>query len=811
MRIILRDLTHSFRLLRRTPAFTFIAVLTLALGIASNTIVFSVVSASLLRSLPYPEPDRLMVVHLSIEHAQSSDDISAQSFFMLKDRSRSFENLAASYPVNVGINLAGVEKPEYIQGLRVSREFFPTLGVLPQQGRNFLPEEDRHGGQNCVILSYDLWLRDFGSDPAVIGRQVRIDDESYSVIGVMPRGFHSFPETDLWLPLKLDPASAPSGNNYEVIVRLSKDSLPANAQHELDALSEQYQAGIPAAQHSPQDIRLVLQPLQNFKNGEVRSSLMVLFGAVSGVLLIACLNLAVLLLVRGSARSQEIGIRMALGSSRLRMVQVLLMESAILAFAGGLLGTILAKELLPLVLSLVPSDLPLNAVIGIDRRAILFSTGITVLTPIIFGLAPAIRAVSFGSKEVSGVPKRGTATLGQARLGNILITVQTALAVVLLSAAFLQLQALVRLQSQPMGFDPQGLLVAQVSLTSPRYETAAATTHLMDQITGQLHVGPEVEAVASVSGLPLDRALNLPSAPDGMRDKTVYTSEYWIVSGDYFQAMSIKLIAGRTFSTIDQKGATAVAIINESLARRWWPNSSAVGHFVTAGQLLGPEFADAPRQIVGVVGDTYTAGAYRPPPPAIFTPAAQTPDSIMAFANKEFLTSILVRTSARIPMEENIRHATDSADPNLPLASLRPLTQFARTSLSRPRFYASLATAFGVFALLLTAIGLYGLLGYRIRLRAGEIAVRMAMGARRVQVVAMVVKQGVRLVGVGLILGLIGAYGARKFLEAMSYNRTGLGVILFAAVILGAVATLASFLTALQAASIEPIIVLKNQ
>jgi putative ABC transport system permease protein len=809
MRIILRDLTHSLRLLRRTPAFTFIAVLTLALGIGTNTIVFSVVSASLLRTLPYPEPRRLMVVHLFIERAQSSDDISAQSFFMLKERSRSFENMAASYPVDVGINLAGVGKPEYVRGLRVSQGFFPTLGVVPDQGRNFSPEEDRPGGQNCVILSYDLWLHNFGRDSANIGRAVRINDEAYTVIGVMPRSFHSFPETDLWLPLKLDPANATSGNNYEVIVRLGQDSSPANAQHELDTLSAAYPTAMPT-QHSPK-LRLVLQPLQDFKNGGVRSSLMMLFGAVSSVLLIACLNLAVLLLVRGSARSQEIGIRMALGSSRLRMVQVLLMESGILAFAGGILGIILAKEMLPLIISLVPSDLPLNAAIGIDRRAILFSAGITMLTPILFGLVPSIKAVNFGVNEVTAPFRRGTPTLGQARLGNVLITVQTALAVVLLSSAFLQLQALVRLQSQPMGFDPQGLLVAQVSLTSPHYETAVATTRLMDQVFEQLHGNPEVESVASVSGLPLDRALNLPSVPDGIRDKTVYTSEYWIISNDYFHAMSIKLVAGRTFSAMDQKGTMPVAIINENLARRWWPNTSAVGHFVTAGQQLGPEFSDVQRQIVGVVADTYTAGANRPPPPAIFTPAAQTPDSIIAFTNKEFLTSILVRTSVRTSLEENIRRAMDSTDPNLPLASLRPLTQFAQASLSRPRFYASLATTFGVLALLLTAIGLYGLLGYRIRLRAGEIAVRMAMGARRVQVIGMVVKQGTKLVGIGLVLGLVGAYYARKFLEAMSYNHSGLGIILFAVVLLGAVAMLASFLTALQAASIEPIVVLKNQ
>lgn len=807
----LRDLAHSLRSLRRTPGFTFVAVITLAMGIASNTIVFSLINASLLRPLPYPEADQLMVVHSFVENGQSSDDVSAQSFFMMRDTAHSLENLAASYPVNVGINLAGVGKPQYIQGLRVSWEFFPTLGISPQKGRGFRPEEDRPGGQNCVVLSDDLWVRNFGQDPAAIGHEVRIDDETYVIVGVMPRGFRSFPEADLWLPLKLSPSSAASGNNYQVIARLRKSISPSDAQHELDALSTQYRSTA-LRQSSPGNMRLVLQRLQDFKNGEVRPSLMRLFGVVIGVLLIACLNLAVLLLVRGSARSHEIGIRMALGSSRARLVQVLLMESGILAFGGGLLGTILAKELLPLVLSLIPADLPLNAATGIDRRAILFSACVAMLTPMIFGLMPAIKAVRFGMKEMTGPTTRGaTATLAQARLGNFLITAQTALAVVLLSIAVLQLQTLVRLQSQPMGFDPQDLLVAQVSLTAHRYETAAATTRLMDHIGEQLRASPGVETVGEASGLPLDKSLNLPVVPDGARDKTVYAGQYWIVSGDYFQAMRIRLIAGRTFSPADGKGAAPVAVISESLGRRWWPNSPALGHFVTAGQQLGPEFTDTPRQIIGVVADTYTAGANRPPPPTVFIPAAQTPDSIIAFANKEFLTSILVRTRGRAPVEEQIRRATNSADPNLPLAGLRPLTQVARVSLSRPRFYASLSSAFGAFALLLTAIGLYGLLGYRISLRNREIAVRMALGARRTQVIAMVVRQGVKLVAAGVFLGLIGAYYMRQLFGVMPYNRTGPGVILFAALLLGAVAALASFLTALQAASIEPMVVLRNE
>jgi predicted permease len=789
----------------------FVAVMTLALGIASNTVVFSVVNASLLRPLPYPESDRLMLVHLLVEHGQSSDDVPAGSFFFLRDTARSFENLAVSYPLNVGINMAGAGKPRYIQGLRVSREFFPTLGISPQEGRAFRQDEDRPGSQNCVILSYDLWTRDFRKDPAVVGREIRLDDQTYTVVGVMPRGFRSLPEADLWLPLKLSPESATSGNNYQVIVRLRSGVSAADAQRELDSLSERNRMTA-LHQPSPGNIRLILQRLQDFESGEVRPSLMMLSGAVIGVLLIACLNLAVLLLVRGSARSHEIGIRIALGSSRRRLVQVLMLESGILAFGGGLLGIILAKEMLPLVLSLTPSDLPLNGAIGIDQRVILFSTCLTMLTPFIFGLVPAVKAIHFGTEDMIGRATRGTtASQAQARLGNLLITVQTALAVILLSTAVLHLQTLVSLQSQSMGFDPQNLLVAQVSLTAQRYETAAATSRLMNEIAEQLHDDPEVEAVAGVSGLPLGKALNLPAFPDNARDMTVFATQYWIISDDYFQVMRIRLVAGTTFSRADSAGAAPVAIVSENLARRWWPQSSALGHFITAGQQLGPQFADTPRQIIGVVADTRTAGAHRPPPPAIFIPAAEAPDSIVAFANKEFLVSIIVRSRGKATLEERVRHASDKADPNLPLVDVHPFAQIARTSLARPRFYASLAGTFGSFALLLTGIGLYGLLRYRIRLRTREIAVRIALGSTPSKVIVMVVQQGLRLVTAGLIIGLIGAYYVRQLFGVTPYNQTKPAVILCAVLLLAVVAALASFLTAFQAAAIEPTAVLRDQ
>jgi putative ABC transport system permease protein len=811
MKSLVRDIGYSMRSLRRSPSFTFLAIITLALGIAGNTLVFSVVNASLIRPLPYPDAERLMVVHLFVEHGQSSDDLPAQSFFALKDTTSSFENIAASYPIDIGINLSGAGRPQYVQGLRVSSSFFETLGVRPQVGRGLEPEDDLPGGEKNVILSYDLWARSFQKTPKAIGLQVRINDESYTVAGVMPPNFHSLPEADLWLPLQLTPATADFGNNYQVVVRLRKGISIQDAQRELDAQASTPPSP-PLQKASTGGTRLVLHGLQDFEVGEVRHGLIMLFGAVGGVLLIACLNLALLLLVRGSARSHEIKIRLSLGSSRRRLVQVLLMESSILAIAGGMFGVILAKEALPLMLSLTPADLPLNAAIGIDRRVVIFSALLSMLTPSVFGLAPAFKATRLGMKRlISHSGLATTASLAQARLGNVVVSVQTALAVILLAVAILQMQGLVRLQSQPLGFDPQNVVVSQISLTARKYGTSAATTTLLEGIEKRLNSGHGVKAVAGISGLPLGKALNLPSFPDGIHEQAVYSSQYWILTGNYFDVMRIPLTAGRNFSETDGQGSAPVAIISENLARRWWPKSSALGHFVTAGYKLGPQFDDQPRLIVGVVADTRAAGAHNAPPPAIFVPAAQTPDSIMAFANKEFLTSILVRTTDGTGIEERILQAASAADPNLPLARVRRLTQIASDSLARLKFYASLASTFAAFAVLLTAIGLYGLLSYRVSLRAREIAIRIAVGAGRGQVIAMVVRQGFMLVAAGLILGLIGAYYVRQILGSMLYNRSGPEVAFGAAVVLGVVAGVTSFLTAWKAASLEPIVILRNE
>ena len=811
MKSILRDFGYSMRSLRRSPSFTVLAIATLALGIAGNTLVFSVVNASLLRPLPYPDADHLMVVHLFVEHGQSSDDLPAKSFFALKDTVCCFENLAASYPIDTGINLSGAGHPQYVRGLRVSSGFLATLDVKPHLGRGFQSEDDLPGADKIVILSNDLWASSFQKSPNALGRQIRINDESYTVAGIMPAGFHSIPEADLWLPLQLTPATADYGNNYQVVVRLKKGVSAEDAQRQLDAQASAYRL-ISSQRASTGKIRLVLHGLQDFEVGEVRHSLMMLFGAVGGVLLIACLNLALLLLVRASVRSHEIGIRMALGSSRRRVVQVLLMESGILAAGGGIFGVILAKESLPILLSFTPADLPLNAAIGIDRRVVIFSTVLAMLTPVIFGLTPALRVTRLGMKRlIHQAGWTATAGLAQARLGNIVVSLQTALAVVLLAVAIFQMQGLVRLQTQPLGFDPQNVTVAQFSLTSGKYATAAATANLLEGIEKRLDGGPGIKAVAGISGLPLGKVLNLPAFPDGIQDRADYSSQYWIVTGNYFDVMHIPLMAGRNFSDSDRQGTTPVAIISENLARRWWPDSSALGHFVTAGYKLGRQFEDRPRLVIGVVGDTHAAGAHVAPAPGIFVPAAQTPDSIVAYANKEFLASILVRTADEKGIEEHVLRASNASDPNLPLAKVRWMTRIAHDSLARPRFYASLAAAFAVFAVLLTAIGLYGLLSYRVSLRAREIAIRMAVGAGRFQVIGMVVRQGFVLVATGLFLGLIGAYYVRQILGTMVYNRAGLDVAFGAAVVLGVVSGVTSFITAWKASSLEPIVILKNE
>ncbi|HLJ27753.1 MAG TPA: ABC transporter permease [Candidatus Angelobacter sp.] len=806
--VYFQEIVQAVRALRRTTGFTFVAVAILAVGIASNTVVFSVINAALLRPLPYPNPAQLTVVNWYSSGKLISPDISASAFFLLQDRARSFESLAAMSNVDAGVNLSGFGKPQYVRGFHVSGAFFATLDVALAMGRSFSLEEEQPGGSHAVVLSHGLWVQHFNQDSSVIGRQIRVDGELYTVVGIMPARFRSYPEADLWLPLQLSPATADPGNEYRVIGRLKKGVTLEDAQHELD-FSQEYRLTFPLRSKADQ-VRLVLSGLQSSMVSDVRGGLALLFGAVLFVLLITCTNLAVLLTVRAAGRMREVAIRLALGASRACLARMFLLESLIIAGLGGIAGIILAKEAIPFVLLLAPADASFTHGVSIDGKVVLFTALASMLTALAFGAAPALKMAHVNLNELlRQTTSNATSGSHHARLSRILISAQAALTIVLLTAAGMLLSSFVGLHSVPPGFDPRHLWAAQLSLASRHYQTTSSSAQLLDQLCEKIRSQPGIEAAATITGLPLERGLNLVLHPTRAPGKTVY-AEYRIVSPDYFRTMRIPITGGRSFSSGDFSHDTPVAMVNQTLARQWWPGDSPLGRYVAVNSTMDGLFSDAPRQIVGVVADVHESALSIPPAPTIFVPLDQTPDSITAFTNRTFLISILVRTANGVSPAESVRDLLNSADPDLPVTSVRPLSEILSASLSRQRFYTSLIAGFGIFALLLTAIGLYGLLSYQIVLRTREIGVRMAVGAPRFEVVFMIVKQGVGLVLLGALLGMLAVPLETKVLSTMLYNVRGATyvVLVGAVVVLGAVSALSSLLSAVRAASIEPAVTL---
>ncbi len=814
MRTLIHDISYSLRSLQRTPGFTAMAVLTLALGIAANTVVFSIVNASLLEPLPYSHPDRLVILTWDGPQGRLTRDISAPAFFMLKERSRSFENITAVQGINAGVNVAAAGSPQYKKAQRVSLDFFRTFGVAPVHGREFSPDEDQPGaGRNVVIVSYGVWEQNYNKDLSALGSDIRINGEPFTIVGIMPRGFRSYPDADLWLPLQLSPATLDTGNEYRVIARLKDGVSEQNARRELMATTE-YRQAFPLRSLS-KNVFLAPDKLQRFIDSGIRKGLYSLFGAVIFVLLITCTNLALCLTVRGAARNHEFAIRAALGSSRVRLIRSFLTDSALIALFGGIIGVIAGKELLPLIAWFAPSDLPLSAPIRIDAHVLLFVLAISAVTAILSGVTPAIRMSRVSlSDMIRQSPSTGSYNIHQTRLARGLVTAQTALTLFLLAGTTSLLERFVHLEGVPPGFETQNVLVAQLSLAQNRYMTTTGTTQLTDRICGELHSTPGIEVVAAITGLPLEQGLDFPMRPANPRDKTFYgESQFRSINPDYFRALHIPLVAGRAFSDHDDKGNARVAIVSESLARTWWPNQSPLGQFITMEEELGSQFSDEPRKIVGVVADVHEASLERNPSPTIFVPLKQTPDNITAFMNRLFPMSIIVRAPANSGLYQLINHAVAKADPDMAIISLRPLPQVVSVSLARPRFYVTLTGIFSAFSLLLTAVGLYGLLSYQLILRTREIAMRVAVGAKRQHVIGLVIKQGVGLVALGILLGSIASIFLEKSLGALIYNTPNitLGILATAAVVLAAIAFLTSLLIAARATAIEPMVVLRAE
>lgn len=806
MRDFVQDMHLSLRALRKNLGFSLVAITTLAIGIAGTTVIFSIINAVMLHPLPYPGSDRLVVVYW-----QSQNDLTASAFFMLKDRARSFSSVAAIYAEDIGVNMAGDGTPQYVRALRVSKEFFQTMGIFPEIGNPFRAEDDQPDAPHTVVLSHDLWVRAFNKGPSAEDRELRINGNAYKIIGIMPQGFRSYPEADIWLPLQLSRSTTDAENDYRVVARLANGISRQQAQHELQSLSAEYRlTHLTSAKRGA----LVAQDLQVFLMSRARDGLMILFGAVLFVFLITCTNVTVLLMVRATASSQAVAIRATLGAGRGRLVQAFLADGLLLSLIGGLLGLILTKESLPFVLSMFPASLPLAAKISIDSRVLLFILALSVLGPLLFSVVPALKLTRLNLSQILA-QRSHTASAGadETRTIHLLVSCQTVLTFVLLVGTSLLLKSLFNLYSVPLGLDPEQVIVAQISLADDRYRTTAHAANLAERILEQVRALPDVYSVAAINGLPLERGLNLPIRPNEIQGQIDQDDQYRIITPAYFTTLRIPLRSGREFLPSDASGSAPVAIINEAMARQWWPDTSPIGHFVTVNAEIGPQFADQPRQIVGVVADVRELGPDQSPSPTLFVPLGQAPDNITAFVNKVFLTSIAIRIRGRTAPSAQIRNAVQSVEPDLPLASCRTFSQIIDVSLARQRFISSLTSGFGAFALLLTAIGIYGLLSYQVGLRTREIAIRIAVGARRGQIIAMIVRQHARMISISLLVGLALSFMMKSLLETLLYNvqRSLVMVIAGMGVLLGLLAALISLITAIRAASVEPAVVLKNE
>jgi predicted permease len=650
----------------------------------------------------------------------------------------------------------------------------------------------------------------FDRDPSVLGRNLSIDGESCRIIGIMPRQFRSYADVDIWLPLQPFAGSADPGSNYRVIGRLAKGISRRQAQYELDGLAREFHSIYP----SPRKGTFVAQPLQAFLVERGREGLAILSGVVVFVFLIACTNVAILILVRGAASTQVVAIRAALGPSKPRLVLSLLSEGLLLSLAGGLLGLILAKESLPLVLKFWPADLPLSGSLAIDWHVVLFTFAVALVSPLLFGLAPALKLSGVNIVQVLARTSRTASSSAESvRAVRLLVFVQIAMTVMLLTGTMLLVRSLLSLYSVPLGFDSNRLVVGQVSLAGGRYRTTRSVESFLDQVVKDLEALPGVDGAAAMDGLPLEKALNLRVHPVETSPVPDHDDEYRSVTYNFFRTFQIPLRSGRFFTTTDFSGNTPVAIVNETLAGRWWPKQSAIGHYIQVDKELGPQFADVPRQIVGVVADIREKGPDLPSPTTVFVPISQTPDEITAFSNKTFLTSIVVRTSGGIDLSNQIRSAVQSVDPALPLASFRRFSQVLDLSLANRRFIVLLATAFSAFAFLLAVIGIHGLLNYQARLRSREIAIRMAVGASRAHIFLTVIHQEAKLIFLAVLAGLAGSFIIRGLLGSLFYNPQSSSVVLILVTgfLLGLVATIISLLTAVRATSIELMAVLRNE
>lgn len=808
MTTFVQDLRYGLRMLAKNPSFTAIAVLTLALGIGATTAIFSVVDGVLLRPLPYPQPEQIVAFSQTYRGKLDMSGFTAKQFDFWKSHAEPFQFLAAS--TSVGFNLAGGSRPERVRALRVSTEYFRVLGVPPVLGREFLPDEDRPAGPDVALLSNGLWKQDFGADRQVIGRTIQLDGESFTVVGVMPAGFESLPAVDLWTTIGQVAHTIGSGSNYELVGRLKDNVSLQQANSYLGVLTPQvlglFKFDVPP--NVLREMRYAVFPYHYVDTYQDRAPLLTIFGAIGLVLLIACVNVANLQLSRAATRYREIAVRTTIGASRWRVFRQLLIENVMLALLGAAAGLLVAQWGFQSLLALTPAGLPYAQAISLDGWTLGFVALTAIVAGILFGLAPAVQVFRADVNEIlkeSG----GRAISGRHGLGSALAVGEVALSLVLLIGSGLLIKTFVNLLRVDLGFQPEHVLSLQIWTVGAHYKSNSELATLHENIVRRLEAVPGVESASVIAaGLPLERGGNVPVKIAGQKASDIFSVDYREVTPEYFRTLGVPVREGRVFTPSDNSHASNVAAVNAAFARQYFAGRSAVGEHVDLTML-----GDAPREIVGVVGDVRSS-LKEDVPPTVFIPLAQASYGVDQLFQGWFPISVLVRTVQKpLALQREVESALREVAPDIPIGQVRSMEDVLSYALAKQRFSTILMTVFAGLALVLAAVGLYGVISYSVSQRTHEIGIRVAVGAQRQDVLRLVVGEGLRLVVVGLAIGIAGALALTRFLSNILFGVRSGDPVTFAAVslLLAVVALLAAYFPARRAAKVDPLAALRHE
>jgi putative ABC transport system permease protein len=796
---MLRDMRYAVRQLIKAPAFTVVAILTLALGIGATSAIFSVVNGVLLRPLPYPDPDSLVRVY-EVVPQYGRFSVAPATFLDWRTQNSVFERIGA-YMSGGTAALAGPEGPERVSFASVSWDTFDLLKVSPVLGRSFTAEEETPGKANVIILSHGTWQRRFGGDPGILGRTVNVSGASAAIVGVMPAGFY-FPtrEAELWVPLTINPANPPRGAHFLSVLARTKPGVSTDqAQAEMKTIAERLAVQYPAssANESAEVILLHEQIV-----GGIRRALVTLFAAVGVVVLIACANVANLLLVRASLREKEIAIRAAMGAGRRRLVMQMLAESLVLSLAGGALGLLLAYLVIPSIQTLSAGTIPRVLDVTVDTRVLAFVFLISVAVGVLFGLAPAWHVTRTTLGEVLKEGARGSSSAGGRWLRNGLLILEVALSIVLLVGATLLLRSFAKLTSVDPGFRPDGVLTFRVALPQPSYPQPHNRVAFFDTLLAKLDAQPQVTGSGMIQALPMRGDYTLSFSIQGRppaRPGEALSANHRSASPGYFGALGIPLLRGRTFTDRDSEQAPKVAVIDEAFAIRHFPNEDPIGRGIDIGN-----GTDGFYEIVGIVGSVRHDSLADTPSPTMYVPYRQDIFSGMW---------LVARTNGDpSQLTSTVRPLLREIDPSLPAFAISPLADVISDSMAQRRFSMLLLASFALIAVFLAAVGLYGVVTYTVSQRTQEIGVRMAIGAGRSDVLKMVVGGGMKLALVGVAVGILGALAVARVVTAMLFDVTPFdptSYIVTAGILL-AVAALACYVPAHRATRVDPIMALRQ-